>query len=166
MMPGNTARRRRERVVTQSLPRNELARNSSNWMQYKLTRDRQAFADDLEMRVNTKWSNFSNKQELSDHLAQRRTESLEERQAVRERVRSNICKETVTKTMVDINRQPWDVTELEEESTKKIEAGLSREERISQLRAVTEQMLSHKSDYSQSARSLAMQAYKVSDWIF
>ena len=47
-------------------------------MQYKLTRDRNAFADDLEMRVNTKWSNFSNKQELSDHLAQRRTESLEQ----------------------------------------------------------------------------------------
>ena len=109
-----------------------------------------------------KWSNFSNKQELSDHLAQQRTESMEERQAVRERVRSKLCKETVTKTMYDISRQPLDVTELEEESTKKIEAGLSREERISQLRRVTEEMLSHKSDYSQSARNLAMQAYKVS----
>ena len=163
MMPGNSASReeRRGRVVILSLPRNELARNSSNWMQYKLTRDRNAFADDLEMRVNTKWSNFSNKQELSDHLAQRRTESLEERQAVREMVRNKICQETVTKTMYDISRQPLDVTELEEESTKKIEAGLSREERISQLRRVTEEMLSHKSDYSQSARNLAMQAYKV-----
>ena len=130
-------------------------------MQYKLTRDRNAFADDLEMRVNTKWSNFSSKQELSDHLAQRRTESMEERQAVRDRVKSKIHKETVTKTMYEISKQPWDVTEIEEESSKKIEASLSREERISQLRAVTEQMLSHKSDYSQSARSLAMQAYKV-----
>lgn len=138
-----------------------MARDSSNWQQYKLTRDRDVFAGDLEARVNTKWSQFSNKEELSDYLAQKRTESMEERQAVRDLVRSKICKETVTKTAYDINRQPWDVTEIEEESSKKVEAALSREDRICQLRKITEDMLSHKSDYSQSARSLAMQAYKV-----
>ena len=141
--------------------RNQLARDSSNWQQYKLTRDRDVFAGDLEAKVNTRWSQFSNKEELSDYLAQIRTEGIEERQAVRDLVRSKICKETVTKTVYDINRQPWDVTELEEESIKKVSAGLSREERISKLRQITEEMLSHKSDYSQSARSLAIQAYKV-----
>jgi len=143
--------------------RNQLARDSSNWQQYKLTRDRDVFAGDLEAKVNTRWSQFSNKEELSDYLAQIRTEGIEERQAVRDLVRSKICKETVTKTVYDINRQPWDVTELEEESIKKVSAGLSREERISKLRQITEEMLSHKSDYSQSARSLAIQAYKEAD---
>ena len=119
------------------------------------------FAGDLEARVNTKWSQFSNKEELSDYLSQRRTESMEEREAVRKMVRSKICKETVTKTAYEINRQPWDVTEIEEESSKKVEAGLLREDRISELRKITEEMLTHKSDYSQSARSLAIQAYKV-----
>ena len=38
--------------------RNQLARDSSNWMQYKLTRDRNLFSDDLEIKTNTKWSQF------------------------------------------------------------------------------------------------------------
>ena len=136
--------------------RDQLARDSSNWMQYKLTRDRQVFADDLEMRVNTRWSQFKNKEEMSDYLSEKRTESMEEREAVRAMVRSKINKDTMTKTAYDIKRQE------EAESKKKMEASMSREERIEKLRQVTEQMLTHKSDYSQSARVLAMQAYKVS----
>jgi len=137
--------------------RNQLARDSSNWMQYKLTRDRQVFADDLEMRVNTRWSQFKNKEEMSDYLSEKRTESMEEREAVRAMVRSKINKDTMTKTAYDINRQE------EAESKKKMEASMSREERIEKLRQVTEQMLTHKSDYSQSARVLAMQAYKEAE---
>jgi len=137
--------------------RNQLARDSSNWMQYKLTRDRQVFADDLEMRVNTRWSQFKNKEEMSDYLSEKRTESMEEREAVRAMVRSKINKDTMTKTAYDIKRQE------EAESKKKMEASMSREERIEKLRQVTEQMLTHKSDYSQSARVLAMQAYKEAE---
>jgi len=137
--------------------RNQLARDSSNWMQYKLTRDRQVFADDLEMRVNTRWSQFKNKEEMSDYLSEKRTESMEEREAVRAMVRSKINKDTMTKTAYDINRQE------EAESKKKMEASMSREERIEKLRQVTEEMLTHKSDYSQSARVLAMQAYKEAE---
>jgi len=137
--------------------RNQLARDSSNWMQYKLTRDRQVFADDLEMRVNTRWSQFKNKEEMSDYLSEKRTESMEEREAVRAMVRSKINKDTMTKTAYDINRQE------EAESKKKMETSMSREERIEKLRQVTEQMLTHKSDYSQSARVLAMQAYKEAE---
>ena len=69
-----------------------MSRDSSNWMQYKLTRDRQQFADTLEDAVNTRWSQFSNKEELSDYLAMKRTESLEEREAVRIMVRNKINK--------------------------------------------------------------------------
>jgi len=137
--------------------RDQLARDSSNWMQYKLTRDRQEFADDLEMRVNTRWSQFKNKEEMSDYLSEKRTESMEEREAVRAMVRSKINKDTMTKTAYDIKRQE------EAESKKKMEASMSREERIEKLRQVTEQMLTHKSDYSQSARVLAMQAYKEAE---
>merc|ERR1712130_753882 len=114
--------------------RDQLARDSSNWMQYKLTRDRQGFADDLEMRVNTRWSQFKNKEEMSDYLSEKRTESMEEREAVRAMVRSKINKDS-----------------------------MSKEERIEKLRQVTEEMLTHKSDYSQSARVLAMQAYKEAE---
>ena len=72
--------------------RDQLARDSSNWMQYKLTRDRQQFTDNLEDAVNTKWSQFKNKEELSDYLAMKRTESMEERESVRIMVRNKINK--------------------------------------------------------------------------
>jgi len=143
--------------------RNQLARESSNWMQYKLTRDRNVFADDLEMRTNTKWSDFKNKEELSDYITQKRTESMEEREAVRAMVRSKITKDTMTKTAYDISIQPWSLEEMQEESHKKMESSLTREERIEKLRKVTEEMLSHKSDYSQSAKALAMAAYKEAE---
>ena len=72
--------------------RNQLAKDSSNWMQYKLTRDRQQFSDNLEDAVNTRWSQFKNKEELSDYLAMKMTESLEERESVRIMVRNKINK--------------------------------------------------------------------------
>merc|ERR1712142_1238039 len=75
--------------------RDKLARDSSNWMQYKLTRDRKAFSENLE-----------------------------------------------------------------EESSRKVEAALSAEERIAQLRKTTEEMLTHRTEYLQSTRELAMQAMR------
>merc|ERR1712013_313431 len=107
--------------------RDQLARDSSNWMQYKLTRDRKAFSENLEERMNMKWSQFKNKQELSDYFSEVRNESMEE---------------------------------LEEESSRKVEAGLCAEERIAQLRKTTEEMLTHRTEYIQSTRELAMQAMR------
>merc|ERR1719320_661627 len=69
--------------------RDQLARDSSNWMQYKLTRDRQAFSENLEERMNMKWS----------------------------QVKNRISRDSVAKTMYEINRQPWELEELEEESS-------------------------------------------------
>ena len=67
----------------------------------------------------------------------------------------------MTKTAYDLSRQPYAAEEVEEESRRKVEAGLSSEERILKLRGITEKMLSHQSDYAQSAKALAAAAYKV-----
>merc|ERR1712128_166619 len=84
--------------------RDKLCKDSSNWMQYKLTRDRKAFSANLEDRMNVKWSQFKSKQELSDHFSELRTESM-------------------AKTMYEINRQPWELEQLDEESSRKVQTG-------------------------------------------
>ena len=111
--------------------------------------------------MNTRWSQFCDKEALADHLAMKRTEAMEEREAVRAAVRSKISRETVTKEAYEASRQPWELEEVEEEARRRVEAGLSSEERVAKLRQVTEKMLSHQSDYAQSARALAIAAYKV-----
>eukprot|EP00092_Neocalanus_flemingeri_P031453 GFUD01034159.1.p1 GENE.GFUD01034159.1~~GFUD01034159.1.p1 ORF type:complete len:339 (+),score=136.24 GFUD01034159.1:151-1167(+) len=140
--------------------RNNLARDSSNWMQYKLTRDRQAFSANLEDRMNTSWSQFKNKNELSDHFAEQRNEEMDEREKIRTQVRNRISKESMAKTTYEINRQSREKEELEEESDKKVEAALSKEERIEKLRCTTESMLTHRTEYIQSTRELALQAMR------
>jgi len=140
--------------------RDQLARDSSNWVQYKLTRDKQAFSANLEDRMNTHWSQFRSKQELSDYFSEQRTEAMEEREAIRVMVRNKISKESVGKAMYEIHKQPWELEELEEESNRKVQAQLSSEERIEELRKTTESMLMHRTEYLQSARELAMQAIR------
>jgi len=140
--------------------RDKLCKESSNWIQYKLTRDRKAFSENLEDRMNMHWSQFKNKQELSDYFNEMRTESMEERETVRAMVRNRISRDSVAKTMYEINRQPWELEELEEESSRKVETGLNAEERIAQLRKTTEEMLTHRTEYMQSTRELAMQAMR------
>ena len=112
--------------------------------------------------MNTNWSQFKSKQELSDYFSELRTESMEERESVRAMVRNKISRDSVAKTMYEINRQPWELEELEEESSRKVEAGLSREERIEELRCTTESMLTRRTEYIQSTRELALQAMRVS----
>merc|ERR1712013_956420 len=126
----------------------------------QLARDRKAFSENLEERMNMKWSQFKNKQELSDYFSEVRNESMEEREMVRAQVRNRISRDSVAKTMYEINRQPWELEELEEESSRKVEAGLCAEERIAQLRKTTEEMLTHRTEYIQSTRELAMQAMR------
>eukprot|EP00092_Neocalanus_flemingeri_P077992 GFUD01096929.1.p1 GENE.GFUD01096929.1~~GFUD01096929.1.p1 ORF type:complete len:232 (-),score=86.87 GFUD01096929.1:143-814(-) len=140
--------------------RNNLARDSSNWMQYKLTRDKQAFSSNLEDRMNTNWSQFQSKYELSDHFAEQRSEGMEEREMIRTQIRNRISRESVAKTMYEIHRQPWELEELEEESSRKVQAGLSKEERIEELRLTTESMLTHRTEYMQSTRELVLQAMR------
>ena len=142
--------------------RDNMARDSSNYMQYKLTRDKNAFSANLEARMNTHYSQFKSKQELSDYFSEQRSESMEEREMIRTQVRNRISRDSVAKTMYEINRQPWELQELEEESSRRVQSGLSREERIEELRQTTESMLMHRTEYMQSTRELAMQAMRVS----
>ena len=60
-----------------------MCQGLSSSLKTLMWRDKNVFADDLEMRTNTKWSNFKNKEELSDYITQKRNESMEEREAVR-----------------------------------------------------------------------------------
>jgi len=140
--------------------RDNMARDSSNYMQYKLTRDKNAFSANLEARMNTHYSQFKSKQELSDYFSEQRSESMEEREMIRTQVRNRISRDSVAKTMYEINRQPWELQELEEESSRRVQSGLSREERIEELRQTTESMLMHRTEYMQSTRELAMQAMR------
>lgn len=49
----------------------------------------------------------------------------------------------------------------EEESVRKVVRELSAEERIEQLRRTTEEMLTSRTEYVESTRSLALKAIKV-----
>ena len=51
--------------------------------------------------------------------------------------------------------------EEEEESVRKVVRELSAEERIEQLRRTTEEMLTSRTEYVESTRSLALRAIKV-----
>jgi len=143
--------------------RDRIARDSSNWRQYKLTVDTTVVAGDLETRMNTRWSQFRNKEELSDYLAQMRAEGIEEREHIRNQVRnrvSSLAEETTAWKMYSIHKQPWDLAELEEVSERKIESALSEEERLAELRKVTEKMITARTEYLVSTRELAMRAIK------
>lgn len=143
--------------------RDRLARESNNWRQYKLTVDTTVVAGDLEFRMNKNWSQFRNKEELSDYIADMRAEGVEERESIRNQVRnrvSSLAEDTTVKKMYSIHQQPWDLSELEEVSSRKVESVLSHEERVEQLRQVTEEMITARNEYSVSTRALAMKAIK------
>merc|ERR1712088_856745 len=59
--------------------RAQLCRDSSTWMQYKLSRDTRQHADNLTDSMNRHWSDFKS-----------REESLKEREEVRAHVRSQV----------------------------------------------------------------------------
>jgi len=143
--------------------RDNLARESTNWMQYKINRDKNEFSDSLEDNIHTKWSKFESKEQLKDYLAQQRTETMQERNAVRAMVAGKINKETVTKNAYEISKHSFDVEEIEEESRRRVAASLGAAERVAALRAVTEEMLTKQTEYSQSGRQLALQAYREQD---
>jgi len=140
--------------------RDQLCRDSSNYMQYKLARDTSQHAQALQANMNTSWSRFKSKEALSDYLSQVRVEGLEEREMIRAQVRNSINKETVAYTMLDIHKQPFELCDLEQESKKRVAAGLREEQREVALRMTTEEMATARNQYMMSTRELAMQAIK------
>jgi len=141
--------------------RAQLCRDSSTWMQYKLARDTRQHADNLTDSMNRHWSDFKSKAEVSDYITSLREESLKEREEVRAHVRSQVMsRASVAKECYEAHRQPLEWEQLEEESVKKASAELSAEERIEQLRRTTEEMLTSRTEYVVSTRSLALQAMR------
>jgi len=141
--------------------RAQLCRDSSTWMQYKLARDTRQHADNLTDSMNRHWSDFKSRAEVSDYITSLREESLKEREEVRAHVRSQVMsRASVAKECYEAHRQPWEAEQLEEESVKKASTELSAEERIEQLRRTTEEMLTSRTEYVVSTRSLALQAMR------
>jgi len=141
--------------------RAQLCRDSGNWQQYKLARDTRQHASDLTDSMNRHWSDFRSKEEVSDYITSIREESLKEREEVRAHVRSQVMsRASVAKECYEAHCQPWAEDQVEEESLKKASAELSAEERIEQLRKITEQMITSRTEYAESTRSLAMRAMR------
>jgi len=141
--------------------RAQLCRDSGNWQQYKLARDTRQHASDLTDSMNRHWSNFRSKEEVSDYITSVREESFKEREEVRAHVRSQVMsRASVAKECYEAHCQPWPEDQVEEESLKKASAELSAEERIEQLRKITEQMITSRTEYAESTRSLAMRAMR------
>merc|ERR1712050_774190 len=66
----------------------------------------------------------------------------------------------IRKDLYEAHCQPWAEDQLEEESLKKASAELSAEERIEQLRKTTEEMITSRTEYVETTRSLAMRAMR------
>jgi len=143
--------------------RDELARNSSNWRQFQLSRDTNQAAMELESKMNTNWSRFKGKEELSEYVNEMRAEAAMQREEVRTLVRSRVSsmtEDTVTKKAVIAHQRPWSYGEVEEEEKMREEADMRSEERIARLRKVTEEMLTARNEYAVSTRDLVMKAIK------
>jgi len=141
--------------------RNQLCRESDNWVQYKLTRDTRLHAEDLTQSMNRHWSQFRSKEELSEHLTHLRNEGFQEREEIRSEVRRRVAgRASMAKACYEAYRHPWEAEELEEEESRRMVKEESREERIEQLRKTTEEMLTSRTEYLVSTRALALRAMK------
>merc|ERR1712210_332901 len=128
--------------------RAQLCRDSGNWQQYKLARDTRQHASSLTDSMNRHWSDFRSREEVSDYISSIREESLKEREEIRAHVRSQaMSRASVAKECYEAHCQPWAEEQVEEE-------------RIEQLRKTTEEMITSRTEYVESTRSLAMRAMR------
>merc|ERR1711936_1561691 len=141
--------------------RAQLCRDSGNWMQYKLARDTREHAESLTDSMNRHWSDFRSREEVSDYIGSIREESFKEREEIRAHVRNQaMSRASVAKECYEAHCQPWSADQVEEESIKKASAELTAEERIEQLRKTTEEMITSRTEYVESTRSLARRAMR------
>jgi len=140
--------------------RNDLAHNSGNWMQYKLTRDAMQHSKNLYQAVQTKYSDFKSKDELSDYMFSLTKQGMMERGEIRSTLRNRSLTETMTKAAYNYHMQPYEELELEEayamSRASKIKIA-SFEER---LRQTTEEVMAMRTHYEMSAHEMAMKAIK------
>jgi len=140
--------------------RNQQARDSKNWVQYKLTRDARQHAERLYDAVQVNYSDFNSKEALSNYMYSLMMEGMEEREEIRSSFRRRALTETVTKTAYDYHLQPYVGVELEEASTLSKVAQLKIASFEEKLRQTTEEVMMMRTHYEQSAHEMAMQAIK------
>jgi hypothetical protein len=137
--------------------RAHLCKESANWMQYKLTRDTRQHAEDLTDSMNRHWSDFRSKGELGDHMAQARQEAYSERQEVRAHVRQQIeGRASVARECYEARAEAV----REEEAATGAAREQSKELRVEQLRRTTQNMLTSRTEYAESTRSMAQKAIR------
>jgi len=137
-----------------------MASNSENWLQYKLTRDASKHANQLYNAVQDSYSEFKSKAALSDYMTKMRIESRLEREEIRESSRTRNVRDSMTKTAFNIHQQPYCGLELEDSASRKMQYKMRAEAMEEELRCTTESMIMAKTEYLQTAREMALQAYK------
>jgi len=140
--------------------RNEVARNSENWTQYKLTRDARQHAERLYDAVQVNYSDFKSKEALSNYLFSVAKESREEREEIRSYFRNKSLTESVTKAAYEYHLQPYAEMELEEASSMSRASKMRIASFEEKLRQTTEEVMMMRTQYEQSAHELAMRAIK------
>jgi len=140
-----------------------LASNSENWMQYKLTRDAGKHAYNLHQNVQKKYSDFQNKGEVAEYITSLRNEGIEEREEIRKSYRSSSLAESVTKEAYGYRVQPYSALELESEKKKSLETKFRIDSMQENLRLLTEDVMTARTEYTESARELAMKAIKADE---
>merc|ERR1712127_225499 len=158
-----------------------LLRNCANWQQYQLMTKGRAEPRDEDQEVTRSerlhWYRYGggeqmvdaraelcresgnwqqNKQELSEHMTQMRMETAQEREEVRAHVQRQAYggSSSVSKQCYEAHME----AQWEEESVRQAAKAVSQEERVEELRRVTEEMLTSRNEYAESTRSLAIKA--------
>jgi len=141
----------------------QLAKQSENWIQYKLTRDARQHSTNLYNAVQTNYSDFRSKEALYDYLSTMRMNGYLERQDIRQICRTKSISDSVTKSAYEYHLQPYTY----EESAQAASLSAETQSKISKfeenLRRVTEEVMMMRSEYSESAREMAMKAIKADE---
>jgi len=140
--------------------RNDIIKDSENWMQYRLTRDARSHAEAMYDAVQANYSHFKSKEALSDHMFAMRKEGVEERTQIRTTIRTKNILDSVTKAAYDYHLQPYAHYELEEASSMSAESRQKIAMFEENLRKVTEEVMMMRTQYEESAHELAMRAIK------
>jgi len=141
----------------------QQAKQSENWVQYKLTRDARQHSHNLYNAVQSNYSDFRSKEALYDYLSTMRMNGYLERQDIRQYCRNKSISDSVTKSAYEYHLQPYTYEESAQASSLSAETQ-SRIDKFQQnLRKVTEEVMTMRSEYSESAREMAMKAIRADE---
>merc|ERR1712004_499909 len=148
----------------------ERLRNSGTWKQYHLMTRGRAEPRDSDQEITKSerlhWYRYGGGQQMVEDRAQLCRDSstwMQYKLARDTRQHADNLTDSINRHWSDFKSKAEVsdyITSLREESVKKASAELSAEERIEQLRRTTEEMLTSRTEYVVSTRSLALQAMR------